>query len=210
MNLPLLPLLTRIVNDRNVHARFANTLSFLEYIGARKILKSQEQFGVTGDLLAHVSEEIRHAQLFKRIALSLDPTVTDYRPENLWRGQTAQAYFQGLDKAASQLLANQSTCDDHKIRINYLLTTDAIERRALVLYRDYFECLDYEPHRKLIAGILREESSHLNEIDRNLGGFDISPAVREELQMKESQLFTTWFAYDHNPEKNSDIAVMGV
>ena len=34
-------LLTRIVRLPVVHARFLNTLSMMEYIGARKIMKSQ-------------------------------------------------------------------------------------------------------------------------------------------------------------------------
>lgn len=57
--------LTALVKQPTLHARFLNTLSLLEFIGARKIMKSQEEDSVTPAVLAHATEEIRHAQVLK-------------------------------------------------------------------------------------------------------------------------------------------------
>ena len=63
----------RIAEVPALHARFLNTVAMLEYIGARKIMKSQRADMFDMELLSHVSEETRHAWLVKRMAIKLDP-----------------------------------------------------------------------------------------------------------------------------------------
>jgi len=61
-------LLPEILEKPSIHARMVNTFSMLEYIGTRKILKSQDAPSMTLSLLAHIQEEIRHAQMLKKLA----------------------------------------------------------------------------------------------------------------------------------------------
>lgn len=152
-------LLISIVNDPQIYARFLNTVSLLEYMGARKILKSQRQEVLTEKLLDHAAEEIRHAQVLKRAAKKLAPKICDtYAPESLLCGQQAQAYFQTVDHAAADTLG--ITNPSHA----YLYTTWLIEVRALKFYTAWEDILRQIGQRSVFRGILKEEEKHLQEI----------------------------------------------
>ena len=58
--------LERIVAQPAIHARFINTLSRLEYVGARKLMKSQDSSGLDRETLQHLVEETRHAWMLKK------------------------------------------------------------------------------------------------------------------------------------------------
>ena len=58
--------LSELVKHNELHAKFLNTISLMEYMGARKIVKSQLEKNVDSEVLAHMTEEIRHAQIFKK------------------------------------------------------------------------------------------------------------------------------------------------
>ena len=196
----------RITANSELHAKFVNTLSFLEYIGARKIIKSQHETRMTADLLSHIAEEIRHAQLFKRMALALsNGQLDDYGPASLWEGEKAWGYFQGLDQTCARFLQklleglgqpgsqpDPWTC--------YLLTTLGIEKRALLAYEVYLEFAGAQPglesHRKLLSGILKEEEAHLRETEealrKTLPRPELYSTVIEELARLEGDLFWSW------------------
>ena len=67
--------LERIVAQPAIHARFINTLSRLEYVGARKLMKSQDSSGLDRETLQHLVEETRHAWMLKKLACRLDASV---------------------------------------------------------------------------------------------------------------------------------------
>src|SRR6188474_947111 len=64
-------LLDRIVVDAPLHARFVNTLSRLEYVGVRKILKSRRSEHIGLDGLQHILDEAVHALRLKKAAVAL-------------------------------------------------------------------------------------------------------------------------------------------
>jgi hypothetical protein len=149
----------RLAEDRGLHARFANTLSMLEYIGARKILKSQRAGDMTLDTLSHAAEEIRHAQLLKRLALTLsDGALTTWEDGQVLQGPLARAYFQGIDASCAAVLGAPDPVS------NYALTTLLIEERATALYPAWADLLDGlgVPHR--LRALIREEEGHLADI----------------------------------------------
>ena len=57
-------ILELIVSDRFIHAKWLNALSHLEYIGTRKIIKSQLSENIDYETLKHIHEESRHALFF--------------------------------------------------------------------------------------------------------------------------------------------------
>ncbi|RYG18235.1 MAG: hypothetical protein EOO07_09405, partial [Chitinophagaceae bacterium] len=57
----LATLLLNIVNDTPSHAKWLNTLSFMENAGARKISAAEHKEEVTLLILKHAAEEHRHA-----------------------------------------------------------------------------------------------------------------------------------------------------
>lgn len=155
--------LHKIIRSPLIHARFINTLSLLEYIGARKIIKSQQQTQITVDILAHMVEELRHAQILKRAALKLAPQLcATYAPEALFCGEAACRYIQTLDHAAEKLFNERDPWP------SYLYTTLLIEERANKVYPQIDKVLQENGKPTLFRGILVEEERHLQEINHCL------------------------------------------
>lgn len=157
-----------------------NTLSFLEYIGARKILKSQKQESISSELLAHISEEIRHAQILKKVALKLsNGTLVTYSEEHLLCGRQAVRYAQQVDHAAEKLWGGS----DHWQ--SYLYTTLLLEERANQLYPLYDEALEATGRSTVFQGILREEALHLESV---LGSLGVAPTVPPNSEVQAERL----------------------
>jgi hypothetical protein len=54
---PVETAIAAIVVDKKLHARWLNTFSYLEYIGFRKIVKSQMAEALTNKVISHALEE---------------------------------------------------------------------------------------------------------------------------------------------------------
>jgi hypothetical protein len=181
-------LLIALAARRDAHARFLNTLSMLEYMGARKILKSQRAEEISFEILSHAAEEIRHAQALKRIALKLgDGRPETYSDEHLLSGPEARRYFQAIDHLpgmeGEQLSPSQS----------YALTTLLIEERAIRVYPIYERVLAAVGFPGVLKGILQEEDRHLAEIREALTGSRGLSAERvARARTIEEQAFGRW------------------
>ncbi|MFZ9595960.1 MAG: hypothetical protein ACO3A2_07775 [Bdellovibrionia bacterium] len=145
-----------------LHARFLNTLSLLEYIGARKIFKSQAESSINASLLAHAAEEIHHAQTFKKLALKLSQgKLTSYSEDHLLCGREAKEYFQCLDYGVHAEVETDSW-------MNYLYTTLLIEERANQVYPLYEPILARAGFAGILKSIVKEEASHMQDILKHL------------------------------------------
>lgn len=179
--------------SRALQARFANLLSFMEYVGARKILKSQPQEDLDLALLGHASEELRHALLLKRLALALDAGVTSYAPAHLLGGHAGSRYMQSIDRAAQADLADASATPALQAFVNYLYTTLLVEERAREFYPRYAELLAPAGHAGVARSILREEEGHLAAVLHGLSERDPSLHARmERLRAAEASAFQDW------------------
>jgi rubrerythrin len=158
--------LTRLVARPALHARFANTLSCLEYMGVRKIFKSQDQACFSAELLSHAGEEIRHAQILKRLALQLSAgsleTCDTYAETSLLEGRLAQKYFQRIDQAVARFFPKESPW------IHYLITTLIIEERAQRFYPVYAGILEQARIPNAVPSIVRDEEKHLEQVLESL------------------------------------------
>jgi hypothetical protein len=151
--------LSRLVNIPELHGRFLNTLSLLEYIGARKIMKSQHEENITPTVLGHMVEEIRHAQVVKKIAVKVGgAAMKTYREEALLCGAEGRAYIQAIDRAAEEVLGKNSSW------ANYLLTTLVVEERAQDIYPLYDQLLAPLGLNGPLKAIFREEEEHLSQV----------------------------------------------
>ena len=178
-------LIKKILISKNLKARFLNTLSLLEYIGARKILKSQPQESFHAQLLNHVAEEIRHAQLLKRMALKLEPDLCmTYEPKALLCGGDAVDYFQALDHAAQKEFFETDSW------ISYLYTTYLVEKRATSFYQAIDNMLIEMKNPPLFRGILVEEDRHLDDIKKALEKVPSARARLVTLQKIEAEAFS--------------------
>ncbi len=164
-------LVTRIISDDGRHARLLNTLSRLEYIGVRKMLKSRRAERLDIDGLQHILDEAVHSLRLKKAALAVASGTDGRQPADRVRtfadgdtlaGDAAESYFQAVDRAAEQALADLP--ESARGEINYLLTSAAIEIRAQVFYPVYESALKAAGSSVSVASILRDEDRHLAEM----------------------------------------------
>jgi len=173
-----LALLRGIAARPPLHARLLNTISMLEYIGARKIMKSQRADEFDLELLTHVSDEIKHAWLIKRMAAQLDADGTGtYSAECLLGGSEAEAYIQELDAAAKEELCG-SSFEGSESWVNYLYTSLLIEERADQFYGVYQGVLKDLGMDGPLKALMKDESKHLAQMARKVQEVDPEGAER--------------------------------
>lgn len=182
-------LIGQIVADESLHAKWLNTFSFLEYVGFRKIVKSQRAEVLSAAVLNHALEEGRHALGLKKLAVKVGgPEFDSYAPEAMLCGEEAEAYFQDLDGACDEVFSNRSEAE--RAKLVYCYVTWLIERRALGVYGAYKKALgDTEIARKL-DGLLAEETRHLAEVEAWLQAGDPGFLTRsKEFEAIEAGLY---------------------
>lgn len=187
-------LVGRIVADTALHARWLNTFSYLEYVGFRKIVKSQRAEALTSAILSHACEEGRHALGLKKLAVKMGGAGFDsYAPQQLLCGEEAERYFQDLDQFCDTVFADRP--DEERVKLAYGYVTWLVERRALDVYGTYKKALgDSEIARKL-GGLLAEETKHLSDIEVLLQAADPAfPARSKELEATEAALYDLFLA----------------
>jgi hypothetical protein len=180
--------LRAISGSAALQVRFLNTLSLLEYVGARKILKSQPEETISLQLLTHAAEELRHARALKRVAERLnDERSLGYSADETLCGLQAKAYFQNLDDQVDEGLGSAGP------RLTYLYETLLIEERAVWAYPRIGAALQSEWVSGVLRGILVEEVRHLSEIVGELETSDPAYQGRaSSLRSVEASLFAAF------------------
>ncbi len=183
----LMPTFRAIVQDKDLHARWLNSLSYLEYRGFRKIARSQSTEDMTLEVLLHASEEVRHALFFKRLAIKVGGSpFNSYQESLLLGGPAVKAYFYELDGGAHTFL--QSLPSEKLKSAVYCIVTWLVEERAMSLYRQYEEVLREGPSDFSLLSILREEKNHLEEMvaasEKIFSAFGFSSAPLRALEEK--------------------------
>jgi hypothetical protein len=178
-----------IVADDALHARWLHTFSYLEYVGFRKIVKSQRAEALTAEILTHALEEGRHALGLKKIALKIGgEAFANYAPETMLCGDEAEDYFQSLDGACDEAFADRP--EALRAKLVYCYVTWLIERRALQVYGLYKDALGSSPVAGRIAGLLMEEEKHLSDVEAEIGAADPDFATRApKLEAIEATLY---------------------
>jgi hypothetical protein len=181
-----------IVADETLHARWLNTFSFLEYVGFRKIVKSQRAEALTAAILTHALEEGRHALGLKKLAIKIGgEAFANYAPEAMLCGDEAQDYFQSLDAACDEGFADRPAA--LRAKLVYCYVTWLVERRALQVYGVYKAALGSSLVAARIAGLLMEEEKHLSDIEAEIIAADPDFAARTPgLEIIEGRLYETF------------------
>lgn len=187
MSTELSHLLGIIVSDSQLHARFINTFSYLEYLGFRKIVKSQHSEEIDSVVLTHAIEEARHALKLKRYAIKLGGTnFQRYAEDAMLCRKEAEIYFKFLDESVCKSL--QSFTKKEISRLTYLYVTLLVEIRALGIYTEYNKLAGSASSP--FVGILAEEKNHLSVVEAELKSLDRDMAIRlQEFQPIEGKLY---------------------
>lgn len=188
-------LLKKIVADNTLHARWLNSLSFLENTGARKISASENTITVNLMILKHAAEEARHAYYLKKQIekLGVNP-CPDYSEEYLLAPGHSYTYLNLLDVHVSRYLKKTLNLNGPELRFaSYLLVTYAIELRADILYPVYQNELTLQSSKVTVKSIILEEEGHLQEMIVQLRQF--SPDWEKHASLVcavEEKLFNSW------------------
>lgn len=166
-------LLKKIIDTPIAYGRFLNTLSMLEYVGARKIIKSQRQEDINEQTLAHVVKEIRHALTIKSAAKENAHDICDtYIMDGLLCGFEAYRYFQTMECAVQEELADQPNFFHV-----YLYTTVILQTRGIMFYSLVDEVLQELDKPTVFGDIIIEETQHLEGLSKvmhTLPNFDLT------------------------------------
>lgn len=166
-------LIDKIVSDNKAHAKWLNTLSFMENAGARKISACEHLTKVNLIQLKHACEEHRHAYyLKKQIGKINTEWCKTYEANELLAPIATRQYLHALDvKACKYLHAHFDLTKEELKYAAYLFVTYAIEVRADELYPVYQEVLTKINSKVMVKSIILEEEGHLEEMINQLNEF---------------------------------------
>lgn len=188
-------LLERIVQDNETHAKWLNTLSFMENAGARKISACEHPTKVSLIQLKHASEEHRHAYYLKKQIGKLDSELCKtYDGKELLASIATRQYLHSLDVKACKYLQNNFSLTKEELKYAaYLFVTYAIEVRADELYPVYQDILTKTSSKIMVKSIILEEEGHLEEMINQLDKFSENWKPHAENILKiEHQLHDQW------------------
>src|SRR5690554_623866 len=195
--MPLQQLLSRIIGNDIHHAKFLNTLSFMENSGARKISASEHPETVSLMILKHAAEEHRHAYYLKKQLDRIAPGIcSTYARESLIAPAESRSYLNMLDVLTSRYLKQEMGISGTNLRFAaYLFVTYAIELRADELYPLYQRELSYIQHKVTVKSIILEEAGHLEEMIVQLADFSTDWKSHADVIIDiEHRLFKKWIA----------------
>lgn len=194
---PLLSsLLDCIVTTPRLHARWLNTLSFMENIGARKINASLPLTSVCVNMLKHAAEEARHAYyLKKQLEHFPEYSCPNYETNFLLGGSASKGYMMRLDWQVSRLLKQHFHYTSTQLKSRaYVWVTALVERRALTLYQLYQSILKTHLSPVQVKSILAEEIGHLTEMEFNLAAEKHNHDFVQEVEAAEERLYQNFIA----------------
>lgn len=185
--------LTAIISSNELHARWLNTLSFLENCGARKIAACEHPTLVKEEMLKHAAEEFRHALHLKRqIERVSSQPMDDYSTSFILGGSATLHYLTALDLRTSRYLKDLGFSKYAIKETAYLLVTYAIELRAEELYPIYDKILRKNSSRVAVKSILMEEKEHLEEMKEGLNKLPSGFMHANHVCAIESDLCKKW------------------
>ncbi len=177
-------LLHNVVATEYTHKVWLYCLSYLEFIGYRKIVKALPYEVVKGQVVHHLSDEIQHSFMFKQLANKVfqNQEVSEEVHEQLQK--ISEAYFQSLDQGIKDYLQNlDGKYDPYR---SYAYVTYIIEKRAMKTYPLYLNFLETQEEASLkivVQKIIRDEADHLKYIQELINEFAKIPGLVESDMM---------------------------
>jgi len=193
-------LLDRILAEPRLHARLINSLSRMEYVGARKMVKARHIDSLDNAGMQHLLEEVGHALRLKRAAIKVnggsDEGIETYATEHTLAGDAGEGYLQGVDRGCEGLLTGLGLSEPKRSEVNYVLSSLAIEVRAEAFYPVYEEALQRAGAPFSVRSILSDELRHLEEMTTAIAEHlpEGGEAIIEAALKLEDQCFRRWIS----------------
>lgn len=173
------------------HYLWLRSLSYLEYIGYRKMVKSVPYSKVNRDIYRHLSDEIQHSFVLRELAEKNFPrkSIPDALHQELIR--IAEDYFQGIDSKIHDYVKEKTGRENPFLA--YMAVSYVIEKRAMRVYPTYFAKLTSSPLKGVIQKIIKEESEHLSYLEGVMEALTEGPALRDPFLFEmEERLFSRY------------------
>lgn len=194
-------LLTKIVRNSFLHARFLNTLSLLEYRGAQKLSRIATSLPSSSFFLEHIAEEYRHAFFLRRLAQKISPSEMFQEYDNVFSKAKTISYMDKIDRRISLMLRDHRLLSKDRA---YVFVTLVIEERALPFYRLYQSVLDDETCGISVKSIASEEADHLSVMRAEAKRIHLSEELLASALAFEQKCFSRWLeALDNDIEQLS-------
>ncbi len=188
-------ILERIVQHNVTHAKWLNTLSYMENAGARKISACEHPSEVNIIQLKHAAEEYRHAYYLKKQILKITSSICEnYNNSELLGSTSTKRYLHHLDIKTCKYLQQNFRLNKEELKYAaYLFVTYAIEVRADELYPIYQQILTKYSSKVMVKSIIMEEEGHLEEMIAQLDKFSPDWKIHAEQILKiEKDLYEQW------------------
>ncbi len=157
--------LVSLLADPFMHAKWLNTLSYMENEGAKLMAGCEHPTLVPEQMLKHAAEEFRHAYYLKSQISKVWPDgIADYSVSTLLGGYQSYHYMRRLNARVSRMIKQLGYAGLTLRGTAYALVSYAIEVRAHVLYPAYQDLLLAEKSRVSVRSIILEEAEHLEEM----------------------------------------------
>ena len=182
--------LEEVLPSEERHYLWLRSLSYLEYIGYRKMVKSLGYEGVNRGVFHHLSDEIQHSFMLRELADKRFQRFKDFDFSEPCR-EIAEDYFQKIDSRVEDWVNRTFYPGNHYLC--YLLTSYLIERRAMKVYPQYYQRLGELSFKYIIQKIIKDESEHLGYIEGVLKDHPVlQSADLGELFAFEDSCFTSF------------------
>jgi hypothetical protein len=178
---PWVSFLDEVLSSDSKHYLWLKTLSYLEYIGYRKMVKAIPYTSVDQEVFHHLSDEIQHSFMLKELAHKSfgGQSFSDEALKQF--ANIAEAYFQGIDSHIHDWVLE--TTGEENPFLTYMWVSYIVEKRAMKVYPQYFSKLTQSPLKIVLQKIIKDESQHLSYLEKMIEHFSFS------LNLKESTLF---------------------
>ncbi len=155
--------LTEVTSSPAKHYVWLRSLSYLEYIGYRKMVKALDYHQVQKGVFHHLTDEIQHSFMLKELAEKgflhedhLPPFSEEFK-------NIAEAYFQDIDGEVQEWVTEKT--GKKNSLLCYMLVSFLIEKRAMKVYPPYLYYLKEIPPKYIIQKIIKDESEHLSYLE---------------------------------------------
>lgn len=148
------------------HYLWLRSLSYLEYIGYRKMVKALGYDEVNRGVFHHLSDEIRHSFMLRELA---EKKIQDTALSIEFSDELqlcAENYFQNLDQFIDDTV--EEFQGEPNSFLCYLLVSYIIEKRAMKVYPQYLEYLSELDDKHIIQKIINDEKEHLHYLEKKL------------------------------------------
>src|SRR4030095_2309111 len=173
----LTPFLEDIFASAGRHYHWLKSLSYLEFIGYRKMVKAVPFAEVNHGVYHHLSDEIQHSFMLRELAEKISEG-SSLSPESLSSiTRIAEDYFQTIDEKTDQTV--RETLGVENPYLCYLGVSYLVEKRAMKVYPSYFAKAVSSSLKHVVQKIIKDESEHLAYLEGYINRFPAAGFLKD-------------------------------